>query len=135
MATAAQPSAEDVERVATARVLAAIPAAPAVSTAVEPVAVVEAKPTEPERPRSRAGRKAEYEWVEAKQYLEKIVHQRGDPDNEHDEAPDWKSDADIARAVLAHLEHLAKKGEPTPDLGTVSNKIRPWLKALLARAA
>jgi hypothetical protein len=84
--------------------------------------------------RVRAGRREKYDWDEAKQYVEKLFREQGDP-NDPGQVNGWRSDTDVADAVVEHFEKLAKKGEPTPDPGTVRNKIRPWLGALRERNA
>jgi hypothetical protein len=81
---------------------------------------------------AKAGRREEHEWVEAKQYLEKIWDERGDPANEQNQVEGWRSDTNVANAVL---DHLGKHAKSSPDFGTVRNKIRPWLKDLRARVA
>jgi hypothetical protein len=58
------------------------------------------------------GRPPEYEWVEIKLFFEQLLRERGDPMNEMDQGPGWKSIADVIRVIS---DHLQKQGKQIPE--------------------
>ena len=71
-----------------------------------------------------------YDWDEGFQFMIKELTQRGDPLKEN-ATPGWKSDADVGRAVAAHL--LLKDGAE-PDHKHVMKRIKPELIKWRGRA-
>jgi hypothetical protein len=66
----------------------------------------------PNAKRRSGGRPPDYEWVEIEQLFEKLLRERGDPTNELDQSPGWKSIADAMRVIA---DHLQKKGKAVPE--------------------
>jgi hypothetical protein len=98
------------------------PAAPASSADVPP-------PATEIRKESNAGAPPQYDWDEASQYIEKLWENLGDPRDPLNAKDGWKSDYDIARSVVDHLEELYPDQEP-PPAKTVADKLRPKIKRL-----
>ena len=59
------------------------------------------------------GRRAIYDWEEAKQFLYQLLDQKGDY-AEKDQADDWCRQADAERAVAQHL--TTDKGGPSENM-------------------
>jgi hypothetical protein len=81
------------------------------------------------RKESNAGAPPQYDWDEASQYIEKLWEDLGDPRDPLNAKDGWKSDYDIARSVVDHLEELYPDQEP-PLAKTVADKLRPKIKRL-----
>jgi hypothetical protein len=60
----------------------------------------------------RGGRPPEYELVEIKLLFRRLLQERGDPTDEKDQSPGWKS---IANAMKVIRNHMEKQGKPVPD--------------------
>jgi hypothetical protein len=73
-----------------------------------------------------AGRPPDHDWEEAEQFVFKSFKERGLPD-ELGQVKGWKSNSDVARAVIAHLAKLAPDQEE-PDLSTVLKRVPGWIK-------
>jgi hypothetical protein len=58
------------------------------------------------------GRPPEYELVEIKLFFRQLLQDRGDPTNEKDQGPGWKS---IANAMKVIRDHMEKQGKTVPD--------------------
>jgi hypothetical protein len=76
--------------------------------------------------RAGAGRPPDHDWEEAEQFVFKSFKERGLPD-ELGQVKGWKSNSDVARAVIAHLAKLAPDQEE-PDLSTVLKRVPGWIK-------
>jgi hypothetical protein len=78
--------------------------------------------------RAGAGRPETADWSEARLYAFSQFDKRGDPE-EADQAKDWRSKTDVAKAVLEYFEKRALKGgEKPPDISTVRRRVPGWLK-------
>jgi hypothetical protein len=73
----------------------------------------------------RGGRPPEFEWVEIKMLFEQLLQNRGDPTNEKDQSPGWRSIADAIKVISAHLE---KQGNAVPE----KTRLREVLNAVLS---
>lgn len=74
---------------------------------------------------SRRGRPDRYDWDEGFQYMHKLLGERGDPMKPGNAMPNWRSEADISRAVAAHI---AEPNGQEPDHKHVMRCIAPELK-------
>jgi hypothetical protein len=71
------------------------------------------------------GRPPEYELVEIKLFFQQLLRDRGDPTNEIDQSPGWKSIADAMKVISDHME---KKGYDVPG----NTRFREVLNDVLA---
>ncbi|MDN4986566.1 hypothetical protein QY049_25740 [Bradyrhizobium sp. WYCCWR 13022] len=79
-----------------------------------------------EAPKRKSGRKAQYDWVEAKLFVEQQLEARGDFD-EPDQMDNWKSQADLERCLA---DHFSEKGEgKTPAPSLIRARIGPIVAA------
>jgi hypothetical protein len=62
----------------------------------------------PPNAKRAGGRPPDYEWVEIEQLFQKLLRERGDPTNELDQSPGWKSIADVMRVITDHLQKRSK---------------------------
>jgi hypothetical protein len=82
-------------------------------------------PTAP-APVGQPGPPEQYDWDEGFQFMRQELDKRGDPKDPLNERPKgWRADADVARAVAAHI---AIDGQE-PDFKHTGRVIRPKLKA------
>jgi hypothetical protein len=58
------------------------------------------------------GRPPEYECVEIKLFFQQLLKERGDPTDEKDHRPGWKSKADAMKVIRDHME---KQGNAVPE--------------------
>jgi hypothetical protein len=77
--------------------------------------------------RSGPGAPEQYHWDDGFWYMRDLLDRRGDPKNRENPNPikDWRSNADLYRAVLDYLEDVW--GE-VPDFKHAEKVIRPQLK-------
>lgn len=73
---------------------------------------------------SHRGRPDRYDWDEGFQYMHKLLGDRGDPLKKENAELGWRSDADIGRAVSAHI---AEPNGQEPDHKHVMRRIRSEL--------
>jgi hypothetical protein len=104
------------------------PAARAEELRPEPTSPVEPEPAEPEP--ARRGSPAKYDWGEGFLFMRQELDRRGDPLDPLNAVDGWRSDADVARVVAAHI---AIGGGP--DLKHTERVIRPELKKWRAEQA
>jgi hypothetical protein len=71
------------------------------------------------------GRPPEYELVEIKLFFQQLLQDRGDPTNEKDQSPGWKSIADAMKVISDHME---KQGRDVPG----NTRFREVLNAVLS---
>jgi hypothetical protein len=94
-----------------------------------------AKLTSPaSEPAARAGGRgspATYDWDEGRLFMRQELGGRGDPLDPLNAVDGWRSDADVARAVAAHIAI----GDRQPDLKHTARVIRPELKRWRAEQA
>jgi hypothetical protein len=88
------------------------------SPQVEPKSPLEAEPI-------RRGHPEEYDWGEGIQFMRRELDKRGDPRNPINAVEGWRSDADVARSVAAHI---ALPNGRAPDFKHTARIIRPELK-------
>jgi hypothetical protein len=83
--------------------------------------------------RAGAGRPKESDWGDAEMFAMGLFKTKGDPKNPLHQVEGWRSNSDVAKAVLDYLEKLAAKGgDKAPDFNTVRNKVPGWLKKFRA---
>jgi hypothetical protein len=88
---------------------------------LEPAARAEESMPEP----ARRGHPKEYDWDEGLQFMRRELDERGDPKNPINAVEGWRSDADVARLVAAHV---ALPDGRQPDPKHTARVIRPELQ-------
>jgi hypothetical protein len=79
-----------------------------------------APPNTSEAPKRKSGRRAEYDWVEAKLFVVQQLEAKGDFD-EPDQLDNWKSQADLERCVA---DYFSTKGiGKVPATSLIRSKI------------
>ena|SRR5215813_5867969 len=81
---------------------------------------------QPTTPKSGAGHPEDYDWDEAEQFAMRELESCGDPRKVENRVPGWRSQEDLVRAVVLHLETLSKDGTG-PDPATVRKRAPAWL--------
>jgi hypothetical protein len=76
-------------------------------------------------PGSLAGAPNKYDWDEGFLFMLKELKQRGDPLKPENVMPGWKSDADVGKAVAAHIR---LKDGTEPDHNHCMRRIKPKLR-------
>jgi hypothetical protein len=101
---------------------------PAPSTLVaEPAAVA----GETEERTKRRGPPHQYDWDEGFQFMRRELGQRGDPLLPENAVAGWRSDADVVRAVVAHIALPGEKPDDPPrepDFRHARKRVDPELK-------
>jgi hypothetical protein len=97
------------------------PASPSPQVEPEPESGTPARRGPPER----------YDWDEGFQFMRQELDTRGDPANPINAEEGWRSDADVARLVAAHIAI----GDQQPDLKHTARTIRPQLAEWRAKQA
>ncbi len=91
---------------------------------VEPVAT-EASTTS-EMGKRKAGRKAQYDWLDADLFVRRELDTRGDFDDAN-QVDDWRCQADLERSVADYFSRSNKDKVPAPSL--IRKKIGPMVDA------
>ena len=73
---------------------------------------------------ARRGPPVQYDWDEGFQFMRRELDKRGDPVDPINAVKGWRSEADVARLVAAHVAI----GRQQPDLKHTERTIRPKLK-------
>ena len=76
-------------------------------------------------PKGRVGAPPKYDWVEGKQYVFKLLRERGDPD-EADQTDDWCRQEHVVKAVQAHLSTRSVNGA-SPSDSVTRTYVKSWL--------
>jgi hypothetical protein len=74
---------------------------------------------------SGPGAPEQYHWDDAFKFMRDLLDKRGDPKKPENRVRDWRSNADVARAVMRYLEG---EWEEFPDFKHTERVIRPELK-------
>jgi hypothetical protein len=102
------------------------------SAAREPEPAPPSRQVEPEPPQpARRGPPEKYDWDEGFQFMRSELDKRGDPKKPINAVKGWRSDADVARLVAAHIAI----GDQQPDHKHTARVIRPKLKEWRAEQA
>ena len=80
---------------------------------------------------ARRGPPVQYDWDEGFQFMRRELDKRGDPVDPINAVKGWRSEADVARLVAAHVAI----GRQQPDLKHTERTIRPKLKEWRAEQA
>ena len=76
---------------------------------------------------SRSGRPREHDWDEGKLFGEKLLKTQGDPTRPENQIEGWRSQADLARAIMAHMAKHSTDGKE-PPLSSAQNLAAKLLK-------
>jgi hypothetical protein len=83
--------------------------------------------------RSNAGSPPQFDWEDAEMFVMKLLQEKGDPKKPENQGQAWRTNTDIAKAVLDYLQKRAKvTREKVPDFNTVRNKVPGWLQKFRA---
>jgi hypothetical protein len=105
---------------------AALPARWVGSTTVTGVTVEAEKATK--KGKSNAGRKEQYDWVEGRQFFEKLMADMGDLDDR----PDWSTQTQIVERLMHHMQ---KFGNGMPGPSSANDKVKEWLAIWRAKSS
>jgi hypothetical protein len=79
--------------------------------------------------RAGAGRPEQSDWEDAEMFAMELLRAKGDPANKLNQMKGWRSNTDLAKAVLEYLEKRAgKENTKAPELNTVRNRVPGWIK-------
>jgi hypothetical protein len=76
------------------------------------VALIQISPIPEHSYRSRVGRPPKHDWEEGLLFAEKLFTERGDFADSQNQMAGWKTEADFARAIIAHMSRLNNGIEP-----------------------
>ena len=75
----------------------------------------------------RSGRPREHDWGEGKLFGEELLKTQGDPTRPENQIEGWRSQADLARAIMAHMAKHSTDGKE-PPLSSAQNLAANLLK-------
>ena len=75
----------------------------------------------------RSGRPREHDWGEGKLFGEELLKTQGDPTRPENQVEGWRSQADLARAIMAHMAKHSTDGKE-PPLSSAQNLAANLLK-------
>jgi hypothetical protein len=84
-----------------------------------------AAPEAPVQPKRR-GAKVKFDWDDAFQYMRQLLDERGDPLLPANAYEEWRSDADVGRAVQTYIQQHDEK-KRLPDFKNLMKRIGPEL--------
>ena len=64
--------------------------------------------------RRRSGRRRKHDWDEGELFGKEQLKTKGDPTKPENQEKGWESQADLARAIMAHMAKYSEDGEEPP---------------------